>query len=76
MGTRKDFFEIYIQFGHLPSKSFASPCLDVTFRPTRFKIQKFHVLVTLHVCVLHGSENKQQLFPHTTLADWFCVTEA
>ena len=27
MGTRKDFFEIYRQFWHAPSKTFASPGL-------------------------------------------------
>jgi hypothetical protein len=28
MGTRKSFFEIYRQFGHAPSKRFASPGLQ------------------------------------------------
>ena len=27
MGTMKDLFEIYSEFGHAPSKSFASPAL-------------------------------------------------
>ena len=26
---------------------------------------------TLYLCVLCGSENKQRLFPHTALTDWF-----
>ena len=26
---------------------------------------------TLYLCVLCGSQNKQPLFPHTTLTDWF-----
>ena len=26
---------------------------------------------TVYLCVLCGSENKQPLFPYTTLADWF-----
>ena len=26
---------------------------------------------TVHLCVLCGSENKQRLFPYTTLTDWF-----
>jgi hypothetical protein len=30
MGTRKDFFEIFKQFGHVPSESFASPALLIT----------------------------------------------
>jgi len=28
MGTRKNFFEICIQFGHAPSKWFASPAIE------------------------------------------------
>jgi hypothetical protein len=38
-------------------------------------IQKFYVVSTLRLCVLYGSQNKQQLLPHKTLRDWFCVTE-
>jgi hypothetical protein len=30
------------------------------------------ILLVLHVFVSH---KEQQLFPHTTLTDWFCVTE-
>jgi hypothetical protein len=26
---------------------------------------------TVYLCVLCGSQNKQRLFPHTTLTDWF-----
>ena len=26
---------------------------------------------TVYLCVLCGSENKQRLFPYSTLADWF-----
>ena len=38
----------------------------------RVKIQQFYVLPTqLYLCVLCGSENKQTLFPYTTLTDWF-----
>ena len=36
-----------------------------------FNIQKFCVLLTMHLCVLCGSQNKQRLFPYTTLTDWF-----
>jgi len=25
----------------------------------------------VYLCVLCGSENKQRLFPYTTLTDWF-----
>jgi len=34
--------------------------------------KEFHVLPTqLYLCVLCGSQNKQPLFPYTTLTDWF-----
>jgi hypothetical protein len=26
---------------------------------------------TLYLCVLYGSQNKQRLFPYTSLTDWF-----
>jgi hypothetical protein len=38
---------------------------------TRFNIKKFHVVPTLRLCVLYGSQNKQQLLPYKTLRDWF-----
>jgi len=38
----------------------------------RFNIQLFDVLpITLYLCVLCGYQNKQRLFPYTSLADWF-----
>jgi len=38
----------------------------------QFNIHKFHVLPPqLYLCVLCGSQNKQPLFPYTTLTDWF-----
>jgi len=37
----------------------------------QFTTHKFYVLPTqLYLCVLCGSENKQRLFPYTTLTDW------
>jgi hypothetical protein len=41
--------------------------LAVTLRTTRFKINKFHMLLTLRLCVLYGSENRQRLFAYTAL---------
>jgi hypothetical protein len=38
---------------------------------TRFNIKKFYVVLTLRLCVLYGSQNKQQLLPYKTLKDWF-----
>ena len=38
----------------------------------QFNIQQLYVLPTqLYLCVLCGSQNKQRLFPYTTLTDWF-----
>jgi hypothetical protein len=34
-------------------------------RTTRFNIKKFYVVPTLRLCVLYGSQNKQQLLPYT-----------
>jgi hypothetical protein len=36
-----------------------------------FNIKKFYVVPTLSLCVLYGSQNKQQLLPYKTLRDWF-----
>jgi len=36
-----------------------------------FNIQQFYVLHTVYLCVLCGSQNKQRLFPYTTLTDCF-----
>ena len=49
--------------------TFQSPRL--TLCTTSFNIHKFCVLLTTHLCVLCGSENKQRLFPYTALTDWF-----
>jgi len=39
----------------------------------QFNIQQFYVRPhTVYLCVLCGSENKQRLFPYTTLTGWFC----
>jgi hypothetical protein len=38
-------------------------CLPVTLHTTRFNIKNFYVVPTLRLCVLYGSQNKQQLFP-------------
>jgi hypothetical protein len=40
-------------------------------RTTRFNIKKFYVVPTLRLCVLYGSQNKQQLLPYKTLRDCF-----
>jgi hypothetical protein len=37
----------------------------------QFNIQQFYILLTLYLCVLCGSENKQRLFLYTALTGWF-----
>jgi hypothetical protein len=34
--------------------------LAVTLRTTRFNIKKFYMVLTLRLCVLYGSQNKQK----------------
>jgi len=36
----------------------------------QFNIQQFFSDHTVYLSVLCGSENKQRLFPYTTLTDW------
>jgi hypothetical protein len=38
-------------------------------------MKKFYVVSTLRLCVLYGSQNKQQLLPYKTLRDLFFITE-
>jgi hypothetical protein len=45
--------------------------LAVTLRTTRFDIKRFYMVPTLRLCVLYGSQDKQQLLPYKTLRDWF-----
>jgi hypothetical protein len=55
--------------GYCRRETFANPA--VTLRTTRFKIKKFQVVITLRLCVLYGSQNKQQLLPYKTLRELF-----
>jgi hypothetical protein len=40
-----------------------------------FDIKKFYTVLTLRLCFLYGSQNKQQRLPYITSTDWFLVTE-
>jgi hypothetical protein len=44
--------------------------IAVTLRTTSFNIKISYVVPTLRLCVLYGSQNKQQLLPYKTLRDW------
>jgi hypothetical protein len=44
--------------------------LPVTLLTTMFNIQEFYMVITLSLCVLYESQNKQQSFPYTTFTDW------
>jgi hypothetical protein len=46
--------------------------LVITISAIRFNMNQISPSVhTVYLCVLCGSENKQRLFPYTTLTDWF-----
>jgi hypothetical protein len=51
------------------------PPLVVTLRTTRFNVRKFCVVLTLCLCIMCESQNKQRLLAHIALIDWFRVTE-
>jgi len=42
---------------------------------TNVNSQKFYMMLTLSLCVVYGSQNKQWLLPHTTLTEWSYITE-
>jgi hypothetical protein len=75
MGMRKDFFEIYRQFGHAPSDRFSNPGLAVTLFASKFNVQKSYIVFTVYLCDLCGTRNKQQHLPCSALTDWFWITE-
>jgi hypothetical protein len=52
-----------------------SNSLAITLCSARFNIQKFYMVLTLRLCVVYGSHNKQRLLPYTELADCFCINE-
>jgi len=41
----------------------------------QFNIQQLYALLTLYLCVLYLSQNKQRLVPLTELTDWFLFLE-
>ena len=43
----------------------------VTLCTAKLNIKKYVLPTQLYLCVLCGSQNKQRLFPYTTLTDWF-----
>jgi len=49
--------------------SYGLVVLPVTLRTNRFNTQTFWMVFTLHLCVYYGSQNKQQLFPYTSLTN-------
>jgi hypothetical protein len=58
--------------GHIASDNWINLySLAVTLRSTWFNIKNVYIVVTLRLCVLYGSQNKQQLLPYKTLRDWF-----
>lgn len=46
----------------------------ITLRITRFNVQKFYVVLTLHLYIVYWFQEKTVTLPYTT-TDWFCLTE-
>ena len=70
--TDSDNYKKYIITNTQDYKCVPYDSTRITIYTTSFKIHKFYVLPTqLYLCVLCGSENKQRLFPYTSLTDWF-----
>ena len=57
----------HIGVGEVAANARRSNGMLKTLCSTSFNIQKFCVLPTVHLCVLHGSQNKQGLFLYTSL---------
>ena len=65
-------FYLILQLKNYPIHSSEMYIISGRYMYRQFNIQQFYVLPTqLYLCVLCGSENKQRLFPYTTLTDWF-----
>jgi hypothetical protein len=43
----------------------------ITLSELSGKFRYKQVVLTLNLCILYESENKQQLLPYTALTDWF-----
>jgi hypothetical protein len=80
IGSNSSIVLLHLIYGHAvellswgigPSQGLYLHSLAVTLRTTRFNIKKSYVVPTLRLCVLYGSQNKQQLLPYKTLRDWF-----
>jgi hypothetical protein len=56
---------------HIIQYLFNFQSLAVTLRTSRFSIKKFCVVLTLLLCLLYESLNKQRLLSYTALTDWF-----
>jgi hypothetical protein len=56
------------------SRTFQS--LVTALLTNRINIRTFRMVLTVPLCVLYGSQNKQQLLSCIALTCWFCVTEA
>ena len=42
----------------------------VSLRTTRFNIQQFYMVITLCLCIVYGSQNRQRILLYTALTDW------
>jgi len=57
-----------------PARSQSLYRLSYPVLTTRCNIRKFYMVLTLRLCVLYGSQNRERLLPYPSLTDRFCVT--
>ena len=62
------YFDIIILNAVRPTVNFYNPVVTLLTQGLSSIPRSAH---TVYLCVLRGSENKQRLFPYTTLTDWF-----
>jgi hypothetical protein len=51
-------------FEEQPAARNVSESLADTLRTARYNIQKFYMVLTLRLCAVYGSQNKQRLLPY------------
>jgi len=69
--TKGDYFPMQHQMIGFYNRDISLYSSVVTICTIRFNIQQFYVLPTVCIYVLYGSQNKQPLFPYTSLTAWF-----
>jgi len=70
-----------IQYQNSSAKYICAVTINLS-KPTGYStyhqvwLQEFYMVITLSLCVVYGSQNKQRLFPYTAVTDLVFITEA